>query len=437
MKRKGFTLVELMIVCAIMAIMATLVVFAMFGATEAAKKQKTEALVARIDAVLRNKWESYQTRRVPFDLTGASSAVAGRAKIDALHDLMRMELPDRWTDVTDDPKAWAYAGPFNMTLTRSAVSQGYLRRWIAAQIGMAGKPTLAQAQEYQGAECLYLILQAAGQEEGDDVSVILRPDNIADIDQDGFPEIVDGWRTPIRFLRWPVGFTSDQQVVARGTVSSQQTPAPAPSPTNLPTQTFDSLISFGTNPVPPNEALSPGLSDNPANYVGGAIVALNSAGIPQFDRMARITGYQYFPLQTMPMFQPAFARFTCSTSTNTTMQPFAPGGGPPPIGDKYVVMAPDPFDHARVYPVYPPGAAPVNPDLSKPTFATFPLVYSAGPDKSYGVIGDTSTTLRYVTQNVNPFYVPGNFKPMGYQEAIPGENGDWKDNIHNHALGRR
>lgn len=437
MNRRGFTLVELLITIVIIGMMAAMVLFAMLSAQESAKVKKTEALIAKIDAVLKNKWESYQTRRVPIDTTGLTSAVAARRRLDALRDLMRLELPDRWSDVVDDP-----ATPFGVTpkIARPSVSQAYKRRYDA-RMAAADAPTLGQAQEFQGAECLYLIIQAALQEEGDDVTGILRPDNIGDKDGDGFPEIVDAWKTPIRFLRWAPGFVSELQTAASGAVSDNQTdPAPPPQTSQL--ATFDALIDFGMMPVPPTAGpLSRGLSTRSGEYVGGAVVPVLSTGVAEFDKISRITGYQYFPLQASPA-RPAFVRFTCSTPSYTQQKAF-PNGGPT---SAFIVLPPDPFDPAGVYPVYNPGNPnPPSPtDTSRPTFALYPLIYSAGPDKAYGVVGeyysnpnDETTALRYSSRNVDPFFIPPNSEPMGFQKAIPAERGDWKDNIHNHMMGLR
>ena len=441
-RRSGFTLVELLITVAIIGIMAAMVVFAMFGAQEAAKQRKTEALITRIDAILKYKWESYRTRRVnitaPADMQPQDSA---RVRLDALHDLIRLEMPDRWSDVYDPPKPWGYqyrnTSGANVTVAglqipRPAASVAFERTYNA-NMTRSGAPTPEVARTYQGAECLYMILRSQIQEDGDDISIILKPENTGDKDNDGFPEILDAWGTPINFIRWAPGFISELQVAANGTISSDQPDPPKPTPpTNPPTAIFDALVDYGTNNVPYGEVISRGLSTTDSAYVGGAIIMLNpSTRVPEFDKMARITGYQYFPLQTSPSFRPGFARFTVATRKDSAMQPFTPGGGG--TSGAFIVLPPDPFDPRHVYPVYPNTASIVNPDLSVPTFDLYPLVFSAGADKSSGIVGDSPTPLRYSTENVNPFFRPTNYKMLGYQES----DGTWKDNIHNHMMGLR
>ena len=136
---------------------------------------------------------------------------------------MRMELPDRWSDITQPGTSYPWqpktnpngllspsSPPSGLTITNipiSSVWQGYWRKINSAP----QLPSIAN----QGSECLYLIVMQAPQEDGDSREVI-KPDSFLDTDGDGFPEIVDGWNRPIKFLRWPAGMqTSELQIVAK------------------------------------------------------------------------------------------------------------------------------------------------------------------------------------------------------------------------------
>src|SRR5205809_617671 len=66
----------------------------------------------------------------------------------ALGELMRLELPDRWTDVFTPPCVLP---------GRSGVANGYYSRWLAAQTQSGKKRPTTQ---YQAAECLYLIVNS-------------------------------------------------------------------------------------------------------------------------------------------------------------------------------------------------------------------------------------------------------------------------------------
>jgi hypothetical protein len=56
----------------------------------------------------------------------------------------------------------------------------------------------------QSAECLYLILSQIVDQDTKAMDYF-SPQEIGDIDNDGMPEILDGWGRPIIFLRWAPG----------------------------------------------------------------------------------------------------------------------------------------------------------------------------------------------------------------------------------------
>ena len=65
--RRGFTLVEMLVVVVILTMLAALVVLALRGAQESAREAKTKATIAKLHNIIRTIYESYRTRRVPFD----------------------------------------------------------------------------------------------------------------------------------------------------------------------------------------------------------------------------------------------------------------------------------------------------------------------------------------------------------------------------------
>src|SRR5688572_11711842 len=99
---RGFTLVELMVVLIIISILASVVMFAMFNAQEAARAAKTKNVITKLNAAIMQRYQSYTTRRVPLS-RGPTEANANFRfrRLQAVRDLMRMEMPDRWTDVFD------------------------------------------------------------------------------------------------------------------------------------------------------------------------------------------------------------------------------------------------------------------------------------------------------------------------------------------------
>jgi len=205
-RRWSFTLVELLIVMAIMSIMASAVMFALFGVMEDAKAARTKSQITRLHTLVMTRWESYQTRAVRLPTATAGTArQKALLRLFALRELMRCELPDRITDVQDAP----ITGIATPSLWRA-----YRRRTVAS-VGSSWfqdtqPPSTATPYwsfEHQGAECLYLIV--SNLREGDTSALdFFRENEIGDVDADGMPEILDGWGNPIEFLRWAPGFAT-------------------------------------------------------------------------------------------------------------------------------------------------------------------------------------------------------------------------------------
>jgi len=213
---RGFTLVELLVTITIISILASVLLGTLFFSAEKARDARTRSMITRLDQAITIRWETYRTRRVPVDpraaaifygLDPTNAQHVALVRLLALRELMRMELPDRWSDVEDDP---VFAASIPGGMRRPAISHAYLQRYmenIDPQTGALGSPSLP----LQSAECLYLIVTTGGL--GDDAVTEdhFRGADVGDTDEDGAPEFLDGWGRPIRFLRWAPGFVSELQ----------------------------------------------------------------------------------------------------------------------------------------------------------------------------------------------------------------------------------
>jgi hypothetical protein len=197
-----------------------------------------------------------------------------KIRCDVIREMMRMEMPDRWGDITDppvgtpntntatytvtlqkpvpgtDPTTWPVyydvdpnknppnktpSYPAFVTLQRPSSNQAYLARFAQGSQTQAFQqnPTLNQ-----GAKCLYLLV-AMGLDEPDVMENFSEGD-IADVDHDGFKVFLDAWGRPITFLRWAPGIISPLQ------------PLGPPDP--------------GTTPTPPKDQRMPDQTDPTAVY---------------------------------------------------------------------------------------------------------------------------------------------------------------------------
>lgn len=224
----GFTLVELMVTMVIIAILAGLALGAYASARQTARIQKTRNTIEKINAIVMERYEAFQTRRLPVttaDLKAFAQArlswsgtgnlpksVAAEARLQMLRALMLVELPDRWSDVDANFDLKILPASYKSPLqTQYQRKYGVVKSWAGTDTNR--KQLLANNAS---AECLYMIVmsdpEAASQ---------FQSSEIGDVDGDGLPEFLDGWGTPIRFIRWPAGFVppladSDLQVADAG-----------------------------------------------------------------------------------------------------------------------------------------------------------------------------------------------------------------------------
>jgi prepilin-type N-terminal cleavage/methylation domain-containing protein len=207
---RGFTLVEMMIVITIIGLLAGLTLPALNAARTAAKIAKTKTLVTRLHYIVMDQYDSYRTRRPAMDLEayakthGYGPEPSGRvlprelarARVNAIRDMIRLEMPDRWTDVTGGPLVLNYM---------PSVSLRYLRLYKAAFAAAGGDPVKeGNVAKNAAAECLYMIVMSIP-----NAAEQFHASDIGDVDNDGLPEFIDAWGRPIRFLRWPAGFYMD------------------------------------------------------------------------------------------------------------------------------------------------------------------------------------------------------------------------------------
>jgi prepilin-type N-terminal cleavage/methylation domain-containing protein len=188
-RRLAFTLVELLIVLTIVAILSGMALAALSGAAEEGRRQRARAQIEKLDQLISEKWNSYRFRQLPIRISPTLPPLAAATlRLNALRELMRMELPDRLTDVIDDRV---------ILQTRPALNVAYNRRVT---------PLASTTLSYDQAEMLYLIV--AEMKDGDRGALnAFAASEVGDTDGDGMNELLDPWGTPIMFLRWAPGYS--------------------------------------------------------------------------------------------------------------------------------------------------------------------------------------------------------------------------------------
>jgi prepilin-type N-terminal cleavage/methylation domain-containing protein len=187
---RGFTLVELLVVITIISIMASIVMGGMSYGRQAARDAKTKTTIAKLNDIIMQKYESYLTRRVPIDTTGMTPNVAAHARLSAIRDLMRMEMPERWNDILNGPNTDPIS---NTSVPKPALYTIYLQQYNNVPHASGSNDS---------AKCLYMIVATSSPES-------MEQFDRSEIGFDGadtWPMFIDGWGTPIKFLRWAPGF---------------------------------------------------------------------------------------------------------------------------------------------------------------------------------------------------------------------------------------
>jgi len=214
-RRGAFTLVELLVAISIIVILASLTMVAMRGAQQDVLESKTRSTIAKIHEVLASKWEGYLSRPLPLKLptvafqadptTGQRALSAremARLRLSAIRDLMRMEMPDRVTDLRRPTPLVAKL--FEGSPTSPAINfsitvpiPATLRR-----LNEIATPTLT-ANNFN-AELLYFLVANTSYQNSSALE-LFRPSEIGDTDSDNMLEFIDAWGKPIQWIRWPAG----------------------------------------------------------------------------------------------------------------------------------------------------------------------------------------------------------------------------------------
>jgi prepilin-type N-terminal cleavage/methylation domain-containing protein len=196
-KSPGFTLVELMVVLAIIGLLSSLMLAGLAGVRQRAKVDKTKSTIRKLHEIVMPRYESYLRRRV--SVNGSTPPARATSRLIRQRFLMAAEMPDSWRDVDPGGSLPLVTGPM----------RAYAAYKTALTANAANTTWTANASRYEGAECLAMIVMFGGVDS--DAMEHFRDDEVGDIDRDGAIEFWDAWGRPIGFIRWPAGFASPWQ----------------------------------------------------------------------------------------------------------------------------------------------------------------------------------------------------------------------------------
>jgi prepilin-type N-terminal cleavage/methylation domain-containing protein len=235
--RSAFTLVELLLVIAIIGILASLGLGIMAQAQEDAALAATRSRITLIEKILETELEEYEVRRSPVSV-GTIAAMVNSSGLESnrmlLHirnikrmliaDLIRSEMPDG-TDtggmVIGEFPTMAlqqyFSGQLNINVANFGLAQSNrpysVRSWETWRDNHPGRTTDTDGTDNIFEDAAYrseLLFAVLSQIDIDGVPATetIGSNAIGDTDGNGFNEILDGWGRPM-FLQW-------QQVIMTG-----------------------------------------------------------------------------------------------------------------------------------------------------------------------------------------------------------------------------
>ena len=312
---------------------------------------RTRRVPLNLSATITQAWVATQLGYTPplttaqqFTVNQTVQLQIAKQRLNALHELMRFELPEAWTDVIDTPQ----------TVPRPALSQAYLNAYNT-NFATATATQKNSFLTYENAETLYMIVTLGFVDElgGRD---LFNESSIGDTDSDGFPEFIDAWNTPIRFLRWAPGFTLSELNGAGGSITASS----------------GGMLTITNVPATPSSTYSYGMSKVNNAYAGKQITIYSLNGGSPVVQSATITSSTYTPGAT-PLIGGVTTLYLATTPTT-----------PPAMGDYFGIDL-DPFNPLGLDPNQ---TSSTNVSTTHVSFAIYPLIYSAGPDKVYSIVSE-------------------------------------------------
>lgn len=182
----------MLVVVTIIGILASMAFGALQLARQSAHEHATKATIAKLNNIILRRLDSYKTRRVPIRIPpGTPPRQAAEIRLAALRDLMRMEMPERWNDVSDAPGLLPIIGT---PLEEPALFQLYRAKY-------SGPNQPKNPDNLSHAKCLFMLVSLGSPEAMEQ----FHQSEIAVDPDDGWQYFVDGWGKPIYFLRWAPG----------------------------------------------------------------------------------------------------------------------------------------------------------------------------------------------------------------------------------------
>lgn len=218
MKRRGFTLVELLVAIAIILVLATLASVAAAAARGSVRQNATRSLIERLNGVLLEHIAFCERQNVDVSARPSTMSAAAYRAWYIRRNLINGDMPDRWSDVefiyqnTDfvfnDGLSPAQTPPSSPVFPKERLTPSqltYLGIW--RRLVTSNRTAIVQIDN-SSAECLFMVVMQGGIGDCTSCGPVQTGDKgagsprIGDKDGDGMPEFQDAWGNPIQYLLW-------------------------------------------------------------------------------------------------------------------------------------------------------------------------------------------------------------------------------------------
>jgi Tfp pilus assembly protein PilE len=201
-QRRGFTILELLLVCAIIMILMGLTLGAVMRYKDVQQKLNSQLTLQKVDSMLHEHWSAVVTaardEQIPqtiINMAGGTGFLAQkRARVIYIKFRLTQEFPVSYQEVTSPQ-------------TGLPVKVSYANAVQGAPTSAQG--TMGHKFNIESAACLYLALQQSRNGTNTNVDTVLtsREVKTATSGSNSIKYIVDDWGSPIVLFRWPYNNT--------------------------------------------------------------------------------------------------------------------------------------------------------------------------------------------------------------------------------------
>jgi prepilin-type N-terminal cleavage/methylation domain-containing protein len=215
MPRRGFTLIEMIVVITIIIVLASLTIGALMKATDWMKRTTTENVMQKVHTIIDRKQKTCASEAKNWDVPPQILALAGgnqrRAKVIQRKFLLKWSFPQTYREAaynviesdssSGSPFGYQPGGyPVANTIYRELRKQnGTIFPASVTLATLPAAPASAKQAAAESAACAAAIHNTYGSNDQ------LSGREIADTNGDGVQEAIDAWDTPIMMVRWPTG----------------------------------------------------------------------------------------------------------------------------------------------------------------------------------------------------------------------------------------